>query len=96
MHPARIFGLIVLVTGVILQPIGWAYIHWITPLSFGCIVIGCVAFLIGLRMERDVVGGGGSGRAMPGDIHGYSGQLDGGRSTSYESHHSSSSSSSSD
>jgi hypothetical protein len=36
------------------------------------------------------------GRAMPGDIHGYSGQLTGGRSASWESHHSSGSTESAD
>lgn len=30
-----------------------------------------------------------TGREMPGDIHGHSGQLSGGRSTAWESHHSS-------
>jgi hypothetical protein len=89
---SRIAGLVILLVGVILQPIGWMFSHWFTPVSFIAILIGVFVLL----RDRDVEASGNdsssvhlTGREMPGDIHGYSGQMSGGRSTSWESSHSS-------
>jgi hypothetical protein len=88
----RILGLIVLVIGIVLQPIGWMFTQWVTIVSFVAIVIGVWLILSGRHAESDGGHGEGllkpTGREMPGDIHGYSGQLSGGRSTSWESSHS--------
>ena len=95
MSPAKLFGLALLVAGVVLQPIGWAYVHWLMPVSFVAIALGVGIMFVASRELREGGGEGSgssrSGREMPGDIHGYSGQQHGGRSTSWESHHSSSS-----
>ena len=92
MNPSRIFGLLILIGGVALQPVGWMFSHWITPISFVAILVGVILFLRG-REQRGFDGEGTSehatGRALPGDIHGYSGQMSGGRSTSWESKNSS-------
>jgi hypothetical protein len=68
------------------------YSHWLTPISFIAIIAGVLLLL----RNRQFEGSGGeasserlTGREMPGDIHGYSGQMSGGRSTSWESSHSS-------
>ena len=97
MSASRILGLVILIFGVVLQPAGWMYSHWLTPISFIAIVAEVMLILRGRELEG--AGGGGSsphltGREMPGDIHGHSGQLSGGRSTSWESVHSSGSDSS--
>ena len=92
MNTSRIVGLLLLIGGVILQPVGWMFSHWITPLSFAAIVGGVLLLFRGQEHES-FYGKGESGRfterEMPGDIHGYSGQMSGGRSTSWESSHSS-------
>jgi hypothetical protein len=93
MNPSKLIGLAFLVAGVVLQPIGWAYVHWLTPISFVAIALGIAVLFLASRElragSREGVGSARSGREMPGDIHGYSGQQHGGRSTSWESHHSS-------
>jgi len=91
MNLSRVAGILLLIIGVVLQPIGWMFFTWAAVVSFVCLVVG-VLFLFRARTED----GGGSdgllpsptGREMPGDIYGYSGQLDGGRSEAWESHHS--------
>lgn len=92
MNYPQAFGLLFLVAGVVLQPIGWAYVHWLTPVSFVLIFFGVLLLLMGWREARKdrlraLAGEGGGG---PGDIHGYSGQMHGGRSTSWEANHGSS------
>jgi hypothetical protein len=98
-NSSRIVGLFVIIGGVVLQPVGWMFSHWFTPISFAAILIGVLVLLRG----REQGGGGGegtsgrlTGREMPGDIHGHSGQMSGGRSTSWESSHSSDGGGSSD
>ncbi len=100
MNISRILGFTLLLIGVALQPIGWMFTHSLTMVSFVAIFVGVLLLLRGRRLDND--GGGDSlgrfsGREMPGDIHGYSGQMSGGRSTSWESgHHSSDGGGSSD
>lgn len=72
--------------GVALQPVGWMFVQWLTIVSFVAIALGIFLLLAGRHDEIDDAPAT-SGRAMPGDIHGYSGQLSGGRSTAYESSH---------
>jgi hypothetical protein len=99
MNPIRAVGLVVLIAGVVVQPLGWMYVQWLTMASFVAIVLG-VILLIAWR-ERQVANAGRAnprtaGREMPGDIHGHSGQMSGGRSTSWKSQHSGSESEASD
>ena len=92
MNPSRIVGLLILIGGVVLQPIGWMFSHWITPISIAAIIVGVILLLRGREQgsfDGDGTSGRFTGREMPGDIHGYSGQMSGGRSTSWESSHSS-------
>ena len=92
MSPSRTVGLLILIGGVALQPVGWMFSHWLTPVSFAAILVG-VVLLLRSRDQDSTSGGSDSvfltGREMPGDTHGYSGQMSGGRSTSWESSHSS-------
>jgi len=90
MTPTRVIGLLALLIGVILQPIGWMYTHWLTVVSFISIAAGVFLFFVG---RQDLADSGRSEprtgeRGMPGDIYGHSGQMSGGRSTAWESHHS--------
>jgi hypothetical protein len=85
MSSAKLLGLALLITGVVLQPVGWAYVHWLTPVSFVAIVLGVfVLFRASLELREngeEGVRSSRSGREMPADVHGYSGQQHGGRST---------------
>lgn len=93
MNPFRAVGLIILLIGVILLPIGWMYSHWLTPvywltpISFLSIIAGVLLMLRGRQMGSGEGTSSGrlTGRKMPGDIHGYSGQMSGDSSTSWES-----------
>ena len=91
MNLSRLTGFSLLVVGIVLQPIGWMFFTGAAVASFVCIVAG-VLFL--LRARNEETGGSDdllpkpTGREMPGDIHGYSGQLDGGRSEAWTSSHS--------
>lgn len=92
MNILRVLGFFTLLVGVVLQPIGWMFIQSLTILSFVAIFVGVLLLLHGRRIDNDSDGssGGVTGREMPGDIHGYSGQMSGGRTTSRESNHHSS------
>jgi hypothetical protein len=91
MNYPQALGLLFLIVGVVLQPIGWAYLYWLTPASFVLILFGVFFLIMGWRERRDerlraLARDGGGG---PGDIHGYSGQMHGGRSTAWEASHAS-------
>lgn len=91
MSARNILAMALLIAGVVLQPVGWMYASWLAVVSFAAIVAGA-ALLYFARGTADEGAGGTSGRPggrdMPGDIHGHSGQLSGGRSTAWESNHS--------
>lgn len=92
MSTRTIFGLMLLLIGVVLQPVGWTYTHWLTAVSLITIVAGLL-MLYGERGHEGANTGERTARStghdMPGDVHGHSGQYSGGRSTAWESHHSS-------
>jgi hypothetical protein len=92
MSARNIFALMLILAGVVLQPVGWMYTHWLTAVSLAAIVAGALLLYVehsqegasaGERTDRP------TGRDMPGDVHGHSGQYSGGRSTAWESNHSS-------
>ena len=83
MRLRNIFAVALLIVGVVLQPLGWMYASWLAVISFAAIVAGAVF----LQFE-DSTSDRSRSRDMPGDIHGHSGQLSGGRSTAWESNHS--------
>lgn len=81
-----------MIVGVALQPIGWIFLPWVTIVSFVAIALGVLLAFASWRGDDGMEGGSSSieftGRELPGDIHGYSAQMSGGRSTSWESSHS--------
>ena len=88
MEPKNWIGLLILVVGVILQPIGYIYIFWLQAVSFILIFIGVFILLIQRHIKvsedkefRSYFGGSG----MPGDIFGSNGWETGGRSDSWHS-----------
>ena len=91
MNVRTILAIVLLLVGVVLQPIGWMYATWLAIVSFAAIVAAGLLLYAG-RVRAGEGDGGTSGhsagRGMPGDIHGHSGQLSGGRSTAWESNHS--------
>jgi hypothetical protein len=89
MSALRILGLLFLLVGVVLQPLGWIYAMWLAAVSFAAIVLGVLLLYAGKKDDAEggaEPSGRAAGRGMPGDIHGHSGQLSGGRSTAWESH----------
>jgi len=86
MEPRNWIGIILVIIGVIIQPVGWMYTFWLQILSFVLIFIGVFIFVtqkyLDYSVARELSGKGGSG--MPGDIHDSSGWGSGGRSDSWE------------
>jgi len=82
-------GIIIILVGVILQPIGWMFVFWIQWLSFALIFIGVFIFAtqryIEKLEEREFNGGSSGGHVKLGDVHDYSGWGEGGRSESWSS-----------
>lgn len=81
-------GLIFMLAGIIIQPVGFMYAFWLQILSFVLIFIGAFIFVTQKYIEKKEekeFGSYGGGRSMPGDIHDNSGWGKGGRSDSYMS-----------
>jgi uncharacterized membrane protein YgcG len=91
MEPRNWIGIVMLIAGIIIQPIGWMYAFWLQLVSFVFIVLGVSIFftqkLIERMEERERSAGHPSHHPMPGDIHDYNGWGHGGRSTSWTSGH---------
>ena len=89
MEPRNWIGLVFIVAGVILQPIGWMFVFWLQVLSFALLFIGIFIFVtqkfIEKSEEKEFRSSGKGGPAMPGDVHDYSGWGKAGRSESYMS-----------
>ncbi|GAB6042880.1 hypothetical protein [Endothiovibrio diazotrophicus] len=89
MEPRNWIGIIIILTGVIVQPVGWMFAFWLQILSFILIFIGVFIFLTQKYIEKteesEFGSGSGGSHAMPGDIHDYSGWEHGGRSESWSS-----------
>jgi hypothetical protein len=65
---------------------------WLAAVSCIAIALGVVLFFAARHGGAEAGGSGGNavnpgGRELPGDIHGYSGQISGGRSSAWESGH---------
>ena len=56
MSPSRTVGLLILIGGVALQPVGWMFSHWLTPVSFAAILVGVVLLL--RSRDQDSTSGG--------------------------------------
>lgn len=90
------FGLVLIVAALFLVPVAWAFSPLLWALSFLLLVVGAWLFYTERvmrkeeRLEKEAGGSGLSGRAMPNDIHNYTGWRSGGRSESFESQSSSS------
>ena len=91
MEPRNWIGIMIVIAGVIIQPIGWMFHFWLQVASFILIFVGVLIFAtqkyIQKSEEREFGSSSGSGQAMPGDIHDYSGWGEGGRSESWSSSH---------
>lgn len=96
MGALRAIGLLVLGIGVVLQPVGWIYTHWLTAVSIVAIFAGVFLVIAGKETSGgdDLLTSRSGGRGVPGDVHGHSGQMSGGRSASWEAHNTGESSSS--
>lgn len=84
-------GIVIILIGVVLQPVGFMFVFWVQILSFVLIAIGVIIFatqkFIEYKEEKEFNSRGSSGPGMPGDIHEYSGWGSGGRSESWSSKH---------
>ena len=90
MERRNLIGLVLLVLGVILQPVGWMYVFWVQMLSFALIGIGVVVFITQKCVEKledgaEGRGGYSRGAGMPGDVYDHGGWGRGGRSDSWSS-----------
>ena len=80
-------GLVIILAGVILQPIGWMYFYWVQIVSYALIFIGVFIFATQSYLDKSVEKeyGTANGSAMPGDVLDHSGWGKGGRSESWNS-----------
>ena len=82
-------GIIIIIPGVLLLPIGWMFYFPLQIISFGLIFVGVTVFatnrFLDKTVESEFNGGSRSGSAMPGDVHDHSGWGKGGRSDSWSS-----------
>src|SRR5829696_3452975 len=82
-----------LFVGCGLLPLGWMFSTRLWVIAVAFIVVGSVLMTMAYReaeAEGTYMFSGlwrPTGREMPGDIHGYSGQESGGRSTAWEAEH---------
>ncbi len=83
-------GMALVVAALVLVPVAWAFSHLLWVLAFFLFVAGVMLFYterMHRREEQIEKEAGGSrlwGRAMPNDIHNYTGWRSGGRSESFE------------
>jgi hypothetical protein len=91
MGAREIIGLVVIIVALILTPVAWAFSRLLWVVAFVLFVIGGVLFFSERIMRRfeasenECGGGGKVARAMPTDIHNYTGWRSGGRSETMDS-----------
>ncbi len=86
-------GLLLVVAGLVLVPVAWAFSRLLWLLAFVLLMAGAMLFYTDRRIKREAKlekeGGGsscsGSGKPMPTDIHNYTGWASGGRSETMDS-----------
>ena len=87
----EIIGLVLLITGVTLVPLGWIVSHKILLVSGALLSVGCWLFYTArvLRREEELAressGSGSSGPSVPGDVYNYTGGRSGGRTEPFDS-----------
>lgn len=59
MSARHIFGLMLLLMGVVLQPAGWMYTHWLAAVSFASIGAGVLMLYVEHDKRGANAGGGG-------------------------------------
>lgn len=92
MEARHYVGIVIIIAGVGLQPVGWVYYYPLQILSFILIFIGVAIFATQKYLDRkdEALSNRYMPRqGMPGDIHDYSGWSNGGKSQSYQNFHSS-------
>jgi len=88
MEPRNWIGIVIILIGVILQPVGWIYLVWLQAVSFVLIAIGVFIFVTQKYIEHEEekeFNARRRGSGMPGDVHDNSGWGSGGRSDSWSS-----------
>ena len=83
-------GLVLIVIGTSLMPVGWMYSQIIAFVGFLFLVLGAIIFYTQRAIRKEEAqelryGSSQRGHDLPADIHGHSGWSRGGRSESYES-----------
>ena len=84
-------GLLLIVASLVLVPAAWAFSNLLWALAFVLLVVGAGLFYTERiikkeeQLEKESGGSCQGGRAMPTDIHNYTGWRSGGRSSSFES-----------
>ena len=99
MDARNFVGLILIIIGVALQPVGWMYFVSAHYFSIAFIVLGVFFFCTQKYLDSQVESGNARydrGYALPGDIEGHSGWRSEGKTTAFEHSFSSESSTSGD
>ena len=90
MNIREALGLVLIVAALVLVPVAWAFSHLLWLLAFMLLLVGSWLFYTERvikkeeQIEKETGGSNLSGRAMPTDIHNYTGWRSGGRTGSVE------------
>jgi len=91
MTAREIIGLVVLIAGTAIVPLGWIVNHKILLLAGLLLGVGAWLFYTERmlkreeKLSRESAGSGNYGPPIPGDIHNYTGWRTGGRTESFDS-----------
>lgn len=86
MSPRELFGLMLIVAGLVLVPAAWSFSRTLWLLALGLFCVGGGLFYTErmlrreANLERENTGNATQAAAMPADIHNYTGWRSGGRS----------------
>ena len=89
MEARNYIGIVLVIIGTTLIPIGWMFSTTVTVIGFVLFVLGLIIFMTQRYIEKseeaEFGGSGKGGSPMPADIHDHSGWGSGGRSEGWSS-----------
>ena len=91
MNLREISGLLLVIAGAIVVPLGWIVSHKLLIIAAALVFVGGTLVYTGRVIRREEqqsreAGAGGPSTAMPGDINNSTGWRSGGRTETFESH----------
>ena len=86
MSARELIGLLLVIAGAVVVPLGWIVTHKLLIVAAGLLGIGGVLVYTGRVIRREQQQSGSQGSAVPADINNSTGWRSGGRTETFESH----------